>query len=126
MLELIKLTNVKHLLEVVSNKEAFFQLLVTILQLNSPGLISLFKNLFEHIRQPPSVMRRIKEDQLAPKTPEETAETGGKISEKKQQLIEDNLALKSLLEHLVSHVQLFLRWLIELGLEPELAKIHAH
>ena len=35
MLELIKLTSVKHLLEVVSNRDAFFQLLVTILQLNS-------------------------------------------------------------------------------------------
>ena len=31
MLQLIKLTSVKHLHEVVSNREAFFQLLVSIL-----------------------------------------------------------------------------------------------
>ena len=64
MLQVIKLTSVKHVLEVVTNKEAFFQLLVSILQLNNKDLISLFRSLFDNIRSPPSLQRKIKEEQV--------------------------------------------------------------
>jgi len=33
--------------------------------------------------------------------------------------------MKNILETLISHVQTFLRWLIDLGLQPDLAKLHA-
>ena len=33
--------------------------------------------------------------------------------------------MKKILETLISHVQTFLRWLIDLGLQPDLAKLHA-
>ena len=117
MLQLIKLTSVKHLLEVVSNREAFFQLLVSILQLNSKSLIALFKSLFDLIRQPPSLIRKNKEDKLQSKKTD--------AKEKRQCLIDDNQAMKKLLETLISHVQTFLRWLIDLGIEPEMAKLQA-
>ena len=64
MLQLIKLTGIKQILDVISNKEAFFQLLVSILQLNSKDLISLYKSLFDLLRQPPTLVRRVKEDKI--------------------------------------------------------------
>lgn len=121
MLQLIKLTSVKHLLEVIQNKEAFFQLLVSILQFDSQELITLFKRLFDNFRQPPSLMRRLKEDKLQSLKSKQDA----KSSEKKQQLAEDQKTMKKLLETMISHVQTFLRWLIDLGLEPEMAKLQA-
>ena len=66
LLELIKLASIKHILEVITNKEAFFQILVSILNLNSPGLIHRFKQLFENFRQPPVLVRRLKEAKLQP------------------------------------------------------------
>ena len=77
MLQLIKLTNVKYILEVISNKDAFFQILVCILQLNSKDLIQLFKNLFDHIKSPPSLLRKLKEDEVKPD------KTDAKSTEKK-------------------------------------------
>ena len=78
MLQVIKLTSVKHVLQVVTDKEAFFQLLVSILQLNNKDLLSIFRNLFDHIRSPPSLQRKIKEEQV---------KQGKAItSEKKQQI----------------------------------------
>lgn len=47
LLQLIKLTSVRHLYDVINNKETFFHLLVSILQLNSKDLIALFKNLLD-------------------------------------------------------------------------------
>jgi hypothetical protein len=48
-----------------------------------------------------------------------------KVSEKKQQLIDDSKTVKVLLESLITHIQAFLKWLIELGIEPEMAKLQA-
>lgn len=47
MLQLIRLASVEKIYEVVSNKESFFNLLVSILQLNSKDLIALYKNLVD-------------------------------------------------------------------------------
>ena len=88
MLQLIKLTGVKHILEIVSNKEAFFQLLVGILQLNSKELIALFRTLFDNIRQPPSLQRKIKEDKLSQQK-DNKDKSDAKSTEKRQQLIEE-------------------------------------
>ena len=121
MLQLIKLTGVKQILDVISDKESFFQLLISILWLNSKDLISLYKSLFDSLRQPPTLVRRIKEDKLLNKN---AGKQDAKTTEKKQQLIEDQANMKKILETLISHVQTFLRWLIDLGLQPDLAKLH--
>jgi hypothetical protein len=68
----------------VSQKEAFFQLLVGILQLNSKDLIALFKSLFDNIRQPPSILRKIKEEKLI-----KDAKKDVKGNEKHQQLVSE-------------------------------------
>jgi hypothetical protein len=81
MLQLIKLTGVKQILDVISDKEAFFQLLISILQLNSKDLISLYKSLFDSLRQPPTLVRRIKEDKLLHKN---VGKQDAKTTEKKQ------------------------------------------
>jgi hypothetical protein len=81
MLQLIKLTGVKQILDVISDKEAFFQLLISILQLNSKDLISLYKSLFDSLRQPPTLVRRIKEDKLLHKN---AGKQDAKTTEKKQ------------------------------------------
>jgi hypothetical protein len=94
---------------------------VSILQLNSKDLINLFKSLFDQVRQPPSLLRRVKEDKLVSQKQKQDA----KSTEKRQQLEEDNRSMKKILETLISHVQTFLRWLIDLGIEPELAKLQA-
>jgi hypothetical protein len=73
------------------------------------------------LRQPPTLVRRIKEDKLLNKN---AGKQDAKTTEKKQQLIEDQANRKKILETLISHVQTFLRWLIDLGLQPDLAKLH--
>jgi hypothetical protein len=73
------------------------------------------------VRQPPSLLRRVKEDKLVSQKQKQDA----KSTEKRQQLEEDNRSMKKILETLISHVQTFLRWLIDLGIEPELAKLQA-
>ena len=82
LLQLIKLTSVDKIFEVVSNKDSFFNLLVSILQLNNKELISLFKNLIELMRQPPSFLRNIKEI----KSEKEKGKKAAKASDKKQAL----------------------------------------
>ena len=120
MLQLIKLTSVKHILEVVQSKETFFQLLVGILQLNSKDLIVLFKSLFDSIRQPPSLIRKVKEDKLIK---EPAKQQDAKQTEKHQLMLEEQASLKKLLSTLIGHMQNFLKWLIDLGLVPEIAKL---
>jgi hypothetical protein len=53
---------------------------VSILQLNSQDLITLFKTLFDLIRQPPTLMRRVKEEKLKLA---KSAKTDAKSTEKK-------------------------------------------
>ena len=105
----------------MSSKEAFFQLLVGILQLNSKDLITLFKSLFESIRQPPSLQRKIKEDKLN----KEESKQDAKVAAKHQLMLEEQSSLKKLLHTLISHMQTFLKWLIDLGLVPEMAKLQS-
>eukprot|EP00347_Sterkiella_histriomuscorum_P017580 403348792 len=114
MLHLIKLTNIKHIESVISNKDAFFQILVSILQLNSQDLIQLFKNLFDLIRQPPSAI-------WIPNMPDQDEISLMKKSEFKEQ----QKAVLNLLEILVSHLQNFLKWMINLALQPDIAKLQS-
>jgi len=46
-----------------------------------------------------------------------------KSSEKKQQLNQELMNMKNILETLISHIQNFLKWLIDLGLQPDIAKL---
>ena len=80
MLQLIKLTSVSKIYEVVTNKDAFCNLLVSILHLNSKDLLSLYKNLLEDMRQPPSLLRNVKEIS----THKDKSKKAAKKSDKKQ------------------------------------------
>ncbi len=94
-------------------------LLVNILQLNNKDLISLYKNLLDQMRQPPSLLRNIKEI----KTTKDKSKKVAKTSEKKQQLIYQIKVVKQLLESMLINIQSFLKWVVDIGLNPDLAKL---
>ena len=70
------------------------------------------------MRQPPSLQRRIKEESISQKQ-----KGGAKQSEKREELIEDMKLMKQMLQTMLQHLQGFLKWLIDLGLNPEMAKL---
>lgn len=73
--------------------------------LKSKDLIALFNSLLNCILKPT----------LKPKS--EQGEKEAKVNE------ETKLIRKSVIETLIQHTQSFLKWLIDLGLKPDLAKL---